>query len=75
MVTGDILYLTIHTLFDVVVKKNFPLLPIGWYLFRVVSGNSYLLNVKKGDNIVNNMIKNMIKDMVNYKSGYNVLTK
>ena len=40
-----ILYLTIDTFLDVVVKKNFPLMPllsIGWYLFRVVSGNRYL---------------------------------
>ena len=38
MVTRDILYLTI----DIVVKSNFPLLFVGWYLFRVVSGNRYL---------------------------------
>ena len=43
MVTRDILHLTIDTLLDVVVKKNFPLLSAGWYLFRVVSGNKYLL--------------------------------
>ena len=23
-------------------QKNFPLLSVGWYLFRVVSGNRYL---------------------------------
>ena len=38
-VTRDILYLTIDTFLDVVVKKNSPL---GWYLSRVVSDNSYL---------------------------------
>ena len=39
MVTRDILYLTI----DIAVKSNLPLLSVGWYLFRVVSGNRYLL--------------------------------
>ena len=43
MVTGDILHLTIVTFLDVVVKKNFPLLSVGRYLFRVVTGNKYLL--------------------------------
>ena len=43
MVTRDILYLTTDTFLDVVVKSNFPLLSVGWYLFRVVSGNRYLL--------------------------------
>ena len=42
MVTKDILYLTIDTFLDIVVKSNFPLLSAGWYLFRVVSGNRYL---------------------------------
>ena len=42
MVTRDILHLTIVTLVDVVVKKNFPLLPVDWYLFPVVTGNRYL---------------------------------
>ena len=42
MVTRDILYLTIVTFLDIVVKSDFPLLSIGWYLFRVVSGNRYL---------------------------------
>ena len=42
MVTRDILHLIIVTFLDVVVKKNFPLLSAGWYLFRVVSGNRYL---------------------------------
>ena len=36
MVTLDTLYLTI------VVKRNFPLLTVGWYLFPVVNGNRYL---------------------------------
>ena len=30
------------TFLDIVVKSNFPLLSVGWYLFRVVSGNRYL---------------------------------
>ena len=42
MVTRDILYLTIDTFFDIVVKSNLPILSVGWYLFRVVSGNRYL---------------------------------
>ena len=42
MITRDILHLTIVTFLDVVVKKNFPLQPIDWYLFRVVTGNRYL---------------------------------
>ena len=33
MVTRDILHLTIVTFLDVVVKKNFLLLPVDWYLF------------------------------------------
>ena len=42
MVTRDILYLIINTFLDIVLKSNFPLLSVGWYLFRVVSGNRYL---------------------------------
>ena len=45
MVTRDILYLKIDTfldVLDVVVKKNFPLLSLGGYLFTVVSSNRYL---------------------------------
>ena len=42
MVTRDILHLTIVTFLDVVVKKNFPLLHVDWYLVRVVIGNRYL---------------------------------
>ena len=37
--------LTIVTFLDVVVKKNFPLLPVEWYLFQVASGNRYYLEV------------------------------
>ena len=33
MVTRDIVYLTIDTFLDTVVKSNFPLLSVGWYLF------------------------------------------
>ena len=52
MVTRDILHLTIVTLvtfLDVVAKKNFPLLPVDWYLFRVVTGNRYLLRGSNED--------------------------
>ena len=42
MITGYILHLTIDTFLDVVVKNDFPLLSVGWYLFRVVTGNRYL---------------------------------
>ena len=41
MVTRDILYLTIDTFVDVVVKKNIRLPSVVWYLFGVVSGNRY----------------------------------
>ena len=43
MIARDILYLTIDTFLDVVVKNNFPLLSAGLYLFRVMSDNRYLL--------------------------------
>ena len=43
MVTRDILHLIIVTLLDAVVKKNCLLLSVDWYLFRVLSGNRYLL--------------------------------
>ena len=33
---------TLDTFLDLVVKSNFPLLSVGWYLFRVVTGNRYL---------------------------------
>ena len=42
MVTRDILHLTIVTFLDLVVKKNFPLIPVDWFLFQVVTGNRYL---------------------------------
>ena len=42
MTTRDIPHLTIVTFLDAVVKNNFPLLSVVWYLFRVVSGNRYL---------------------------------
>ena len=42
MVTRDILHLTIVTFLDVVVKKNFPVLPVDWYPFWVVTDNRYL---------------------------------
>ena len=37
--TRDIQYLTTDTFLDVAVKNNFPLLLVGWYLFKAVSGN------------------------------------
>ena len=42
MVTAGILHLIIATFLDVVVKRNFPLLPVDWYLFIEVHGNRYL---------------------------------
>ena len=33
---------TLETFLDLVVKSNFPLLSVDWYLFRVVTGNTYL---------------------------------
>ena len=42
MVTRDILHQTIVMFLNAVVKKNFPLLPVDWYLFQVVTGNRYL---------------------------------
>ena len=42
MVARVILHLTIVTFLDVVVKKNFLLLPVDWYLFRVVTSYRYL---------------------------------
>ena len=42
LVTRDILHLTTDTFLDIVVKSNFPLLFVGRYLLRVVSGNRYL---------------------------------
>ena len=45
MVTRDVLHLTTVTFLDVVVKKNFPLLPVDWYLFQVGTSNRYLPRV------------------------------
>ena len=42
MATRDILYQAVDTFLNVMIKKNFPLLSVGWYLFRVVTGNRYL---------------------------------
>ena len=38
MVTRDILCYTIDIFLGEVANKSFPLLFVGWYLFRVVSG-------------------------------------
>ena len=42
-----ILHLTIVTFLDEVVKKNFPLLSVSWYLFQVMTGNRW---VPRGSN-------------------------
>ena len=42
MVTRDILFLIRDTYLVVVVKKDFTLLSVGWYLIKVVSTNRYL---------------------------------
>ena len=39
MVTRDSPYLTTDILLHAEVKKKFPLLPLVWYLFNVVSAN------------------------------------
>ena len=49
MVTRDTPYLTTVTLLDVVVKKIFPLLSLGWYLFTVVSHNGYVATGSNGN--------------------------
>ena len=42
MAMRDILYLTTDAFLDVMITKNFPLLSVGSYLFRVVIDNRYL---------------------------------
>ena len=42
-------YLIIDTFLDVVVKKKFPLLYLGYCLFRVVSSNRYLPKDSNGN--------------------------
>ena len=49
MVIEDTPYLIIDTFLNVVVKKKFPLLSLGWYLFSVVSGNRYLPRGSNGN--------------------------
>ena len=49
MVTRDTLYLITDPFFDVVVKKIFPLLSLGWFLFTVVSHNGYLARGSNGN--------------------------
>ena len=51
MVTRDVLHLTTVTFLDVVVKKNFPLLPVDWYLFRVGTGNENALFISSTGNV------------------------
>ena len=48
MISRDILYLIIDTLLDIVVKKNFLLPCVGWYLFRLMSGNRYVTRSMQG---------------------------
>ena len=59
IVTRDILYLTTDTFLDVVVKKNFSLLSIGWYMFIGVSGNRYL---PRGSNVLLALIMYLLAD-------------
>ena len=49
MVTRDTPYLTTDIFLDVVAKKIFPLLSLGWYLFTVVSHNEYLTRGSNGN--------------------------
>ena len=49
MVTRDPPYLTIDIFLDVVVKKIFPLLSLGWYLFTEVHHNGYLTRGSNGN--------------------------
>ena len=51
MLTRDTLYLTIDTFLDVVEKRNFTLLSVVWYLFRVVAGNRNLLRGSNGNTL------------------------
>ena len=49
MVTRGTPYLTIDIILDVVVKKKFPLLHLGWYIFSVLIGNRYLAKGSNGN--------------------------
>ena len=49
IVTRNTPYLIIGTFLDVVVKKIFPLLSLGWYLFTVVHHNGYLTRDSNGN--------------------------
>ena len=49
MVTRELLYLTKDTFLDVVERKNFPLLSVGWYLFTLLSVGWYLFRVVSGN--------------------------
>ena len=49
MVTRATQQLTIDTFLDVVIKKIFPLLSLGWYLFTVVNHNGYLARGSNGN--------------------------
>ena len=42
MITGYILHLTKDTFLDVVMKNDFPLLSVGWYLLWLVPIDTYL---------------------------------
>ena len=41
MVTRDTPYPTIDTFSNAMVKKKFPVPPLGWYLFGIVNGSMY----------------------------------
>ena len=51
MATSDILYLAIVTFRDIVVKKKFPLLSLGWCPLHVVRGNRYLPRGNSGNTL------------------------
>ena len=44
-------FLSIDTFLDVEVKKNSPLLSVGWYLFRAVSVNENALYITGTSNV------------------------
>ena len=49
MVTRNSPYLTIAIFLDVVLKKIFPILSLGWYLFTLVSDNEYQTRGSNGN--------------------------
>ena len=59
MVIRVIPYLTIDTALDIVVKSNFPLLSVDWYLFRLVIGNRCLPRGSNDNTLCNTNIGNV----------------